>query len=177
MAADLLLAPLSTLVGATAAILGGSVTVWINDWRREARDRKQLAASLAGELRGFKTLFDMYQPGVKLRRLETQTDGRFAETLAGVIPLRGVYFQVFDANASKIGLLSPGLADSVSVVYVLLRALSEEFPRLEELHKQRMGPEHLKSFHEQLISLTQEARERTEDVITKLRIYAGLPPD
>jgi hypothetical protein len=93
MAADLWLSPLSTLAGATAAILGGSITSWINDWRRDARDRKQLAASLAGELRGFKTLFDMYQPGVKLRRLETQTDGRFVETLAGVIPLRGVYFK------------------------------------------------------------------------------------
>ncbi len=177
MAADLWLSPLSTLAGATAAILGGSITSWINDWRRDARDRKQLAASLAGELRGFKTLFDMYQPGVKLRRLETQTDGRFVETLAGVIPLRGVYFQVFDANASKIGLLSPDLADSVSVVYVLLRALSEEFPRLEEFHKQRMGPENLENFHEQLISLTKEVGERTERVIGNLRIYAGLPPD
>ena len=164
---------LSTLAGAVAAIVGGVATSWYNDRRRDCRETKQVAAALAGELRGFKTLFDVYQVESELVRLQAQTDARFVEILE-TIPLRGSYFQVFDANAPKIGLLPPGLADSVSVVYVLLRALLVEFPRLEELHKQKMVPEYLAKFYKHLISLTQEARQRTEDLIPELRKYAGL---
>jgi hypothetical protein len=135
--------------------------------------RRQLAAALADELSGFKTLFDVYQVEAELARLQSGVESRTAE-IVEIIPLRGVHFQVFDANASKIGLLPPGLADGVAVAYVLLRALLEEFSRLDELHKQGMAPQYPIKFYQQVISQTQDVRQRIEDLIPGLREYAGL---
>jgi hypothetical protein len=123
-----------------------------NDRRRDLREKKQAAAALAGELRGFKTLFDVYQVEAELVRLKSQTDSRTSEMVQS-IPLRGIYFQVFENNAQRIGFLPADLADSVAVTYVLLRAILEEFKRLEEFNRdgQTRRVEYYEKFYDHLI--------------------------
>jgi hypothetical protein len=169
---------LSTLVGAVAALIAGTATTWWNDRRRDIRERKQVAAALAGELRGFKTLFDVYQVEAELVRLKSQTVSRTSEMVQS-IPLRGNYFQVFETNAQHIGLLPTELADSVAVTYVLLRAILEESKRLEEFNRngETRRAEYYEKFYDHLISLVQQARERTESLIPRLRQYSESGKD
>jgi hypothetical protein len=112
---------ISVLVGGGLALSGGAVSaIW-----RQRRERRSLAYALAGEIQAIVDVMQMrkYQEVVK-HYIEKVKETN--EPLAFQIRAGQNYLAIYEANATKIGLLPRNAARRVARFYTHLKAFLED---------------------------------------------------
>jgi len=119
----------------TAAILVGFTSHFVAEDYRRFRDGQAVAAALAGELRSIiSVLPDLFNSLIAIKNITESQQGFFLpEFPAPTSPM-------FEANASKIGLLGPELAGDVAFIYDQIRAFKTSFHLLSKHHDEMPLP-------------------------------------
>jgi hypothetical protein len=102
------------VIGAVGAIVGGGA---LSSWLAHQKERRALAAALAGEVQGVMDVVARRQAADRLERGES-----FA--------IDDHPFLVFEANVGKIGFLPAALASSVAGFYSEARGMAVDFRTL-----------------------------------------------
>ena len=109
------------LVGGAIALLDGHLGVWLE----HRRSRKSLARAIAGEVESILLIIEKRQYLSRLEQMiALQTEIR--QPLPFHFSVKYNYFEVFQANAGKIGDLPSWVAGKVVSFYTIAKALLEE---------------------------------------------------
>lgn len=109
------------MVGGVLTTLGGFAAQWYSG----RRERKSIARAFAGEIGAIAHIVDRrgYIAAIETRIKRAQETGQ-AQTFR--IFIRRNYFQVFESNNAKLGLLPSGLAQDVVMFYTLCKSIIED---------------------------------------------------
>jgi hypothetical protein len=140
---------LQTLIGAIAAIGGGTFALWVG-WQKE---RQSVAIALAGEIQGFvgvlnwRNTRDLLKKGYKF-------------------PIGEGPFPVFAAFLSKIGYLPSELTGQVVDFYTCASGIAQDF---STLNTQQFAPGQETKFRENLIKGIDDLEAKAAILVPALR--------
>ena len=120
--------------GLLGVVIGGAIALasaWGLDWWRQAREARNLAMAFRGEIVALREI-------VKRRGyLKSLADAieeikRTSQPLILHIPVRRQYFNVFDRNVDKIGMLNAPLPELLATFYIQANAALEDMESIRE---------------------------------------------
>lgn len=165
------------LVTVLAAVAGAGVGAIVNsilgEEFRRVRDRSSLCAGLAGELTSLVLIIEGRITGLRMAhtKLTTTHLGKKLTYREHDMPESKIY----DANASKVGLLGADLARVTAFAYVYvdtMRATFDSFPRQID----KLSPDHLREALQEILSDFDNAHAFAVDAADKLAIAANRKP-
>ena len=149
------------LAGGFLAIIGGFVSqVW--SLRQE---RRSVAHAFAGEIGALLGIIHERQYETHLRQVieHVRSENKAYEFRVGA---KQHYFQVYESNTCKIGLLEHGLAESVTKFYTFIKALLED---VADTAISRPDPKDSLQHLERLLKLLLKTQEIGKDAVDRLR--------
>jgi len=109
------------LIGGVMTFLGGHLAVWLE----HRRSRKSLACAIAGEVASILLIIKKRQYLIRLEQM-IALQSASVEPLQYKFSVKYNYFEVFQANAGKIGDLPARFAEPVVSFYTIAKALLED---------------------------------------------------
>ncbi len=118
----------AALVGGVLALLGS----FLFHWHSSRENRKSLAQAFVGEIRAILVLIEKRKYHESLERWRTSMlEGQSSPGRAFMAMPKQNYFTIFEANASKIGVLPRRASMHVVRFYVLTKSLLEDLTNEE----------------------------------------------
>lgn len=158
---------LSALLGGLLALAGGVAVQWVVARQSRIAERRRLAGAFAGELAA------LYSAMIRRGYLE-MIDAVLADIeRTGIVPrtvftVRHHYFKVFDANASRLGLLDPPLPELLAHHYIYSKIFLEDMEDLAD-RLPTLGPDAVAERLRATRALVVEGLERAPACLTEAR--------
>lgn len=127
---------IGAVVGALAGT-GGRLLEW---WFRERRQTRRMARALRGELEALLSILDEREYASKMRESASEIRREERISIPGVAA-RQDFFSVFQAKVAELGRLEGELPAQIAEVYVLMKAIVEDFTSLNEIDAQDIRDE------------------------------------
>ncbi|MDE1141274.1 MAG: hypothetical protein PW999_16695 [Paraburkholderia tropica] len=158
----------SALIAFVGVLAGGYLNNFLGEDFKRFRDGQALAGSLAGELASHATAIPM---------LLTMFRGMANALLTEDAKMTLYEFNpptspVFDASASKLGMLGPSLAHEVAFVYEQIRAFRSMFRDIS-IHYEDMPRDGMANACDHCLTLLDTAQSRGTKLIADLQEFAN----
>jgi hypothetical protein len=165
-------AVLSTVLGALLALLGGIVGTWYAARRRERDERRSLAGAFAGEIQAVVDILErrQYVEGIEALIAEVESSGRPTAVFGRI---RGRYFQVYEANAARIGVLRAPLPEKIARFYTQANAFLEDIRDPSEAERLDLSCQESLDLLTEMRELLQELLQTGKECVELARKHAN----
>ena len=163
---------IGVLVGGVLAIIGGLVSNLFVEWRRNVVESKRLAYAFKGELQALSSI-------ARKRRYTEIINYYIAEMektrqpLFVNIQVRREYFNVFNSNVSKLGLLKNPLPELLATFYVQSNSILEDLQSYREGTWANASVESIIGSKKELLSLMEDTYALAEVIVKQIdKLYS-----
>ncbi len=159
---------ISTLVGGLLTFLGGLTGSYlVQKFQRDA-DRKNLASAFYGEISALLEITEkrQYIQGVEANLQEIKTTGR-TNLMSFAVTLK--YFNVYDQNVGKLGVLLAPLPEKIVSFYTLTFAAIEDFQEIASGKYQNSNAAAIEKMLEELLDICNEAVALGKEIQTLIK--------
>ena len=160
---------LAAIIAASAALIVAFLNSIVAEVFRRNRDRKALAAAIAGELASYEPALPLIRQilHATISALDTKT-----RDLVSFRPFEKPKDVVFEKAVEKLGLLGPKLVEDIVYVYGNLNGFRVAFG-LISMHFKEMSDVELRARSLSCLEAVNRAAERGVPLVTALKCIAG----
>lgn len=122
---------LGVIVGGVLAVVGGFASTIFVEWRRNNTESRQLAFAFRGELQALSTIANKRGYVEHIQSL-IKTMQQTKQPVFARVHVRRDYFNVFNSNVNKIGMLKNPLPELIARFYVQANSILEDLQSYRE---------------------------------------------
>ncbi len=154
------------LAGWIAGFAGSILTPYITERRQRKFERRGLAAALKGEIDALRLIAEKRKYIEEFERQIQELRKPGAQTFKQNINLSEKYFEVYSANAGKIGLLGEDVSNKVAETYTLTKSFLEDVKTIRDPWFTSATEQ--ADYYEQMLQILKSAKTAGEEASIKL---------